>query len=559
MAKYNIYSFDIFDTLLLRPYTDPQEVWQVLEEQEGAKGFAKARKEADKKSYKRATLESRETSIKEAYDLMPRLFHPLMRKEMELERRILRVNPEMAALWNDLGQQGIKRVIISDMYLPADFIKDVLLKNSISGWNGFYLSSEHNARKTTGKLFEIMLKEQGVKPSEVLHIGDNEWSDVKKPQQLGINTQHYQKLSERLFDVFPFMRHVNGRLAGAMAIGWHQYKLLRSNYNYWNKLGFSMGGVLGYMYVSWIVKTAHELGINHLMFVARDGYILEKICNKLYPEIQTDYFCAPRLTSIAVLGAIGSDPYAIADRKAYMDEHLQGVNSEEVKQIYAHYLQRYVIDDKTAIVDGCSSGFSAQRLVESAIGCPVFTFYLMAMANLTHGAALFSSRLPGLPFHNLSEFILGAPTSPIKRIDAEGIVYEDEVNEMEQFKMDVSNDLLEGAVACVSCLKENHIDIKANDWLTYSDTFMANLTDEDNSMLSKARNAKDVQHKLYRGIIWEPQWHYPLIRCLGKNIVEKVNGFENGYYIRRLKLFGRVIARKQTKWWQCDVRSIEST
>ena len=68
-----LYSFDIFDTLLLSPYTDPQEVWRVLEEPEGAKGFAKARKKAEKETYKRETKEGRETTINEKYERMPKI------------------------------------------------------------------------------------------------------------------------------------------------------------------------------------------------------------------------------------------------------------------------------------------------------------------------------------------------------------------------------------------------------------------------------------------------------------------------------------------------------
>ena len=79
-----IYSFDIFDTLLLRPYTDPQEIWNILEEQENCKGFAKFRKEADAKTYATATKEDRETTIEEAYSIMPHKYQALMKKEIDI-------------------------------------------------------------------------------------------------------------------------------------------------------------------------------------------------------------------------------------------------------------------------------------------------------------------------------------------------------------------------------------------------------------------------------------------------------------------------------------------
>lgn len=504
MSNIITYSFDLFDTLLLRPYSDPQEVWRVLEEREGAKGFAKARKKADAVSYKRSTDEDRETSLMEAYELMPQQYRDMMGKEMALEREVLRANPEMLKLWNELGKERKRRVIVSDMYLPADFIKLLLEENGFTGWDGFYLSSECNARKTTGRLFEIMLKEEGVNASEVLHIGDNEWSDVKVPQEMGIQVQHYKKISERLFDEFPFVRQVNQRLAGVLALGWHQYKKDNPNLTYWNKLGFSMGSVLGYLYVSWMVKEAKERGINHLMFVARDGYIWQKICNALYPEIRTDYFYAPRLTSIAVLGATGSDPIAIADRKQYMEKHLQGVNPDEVKQKYAKYLEQFEIDEHTALVDGCSSGFSAQRLVETAAGHPMFSFYLLAMAPMHNAGALFQTKGYSLPFQDFSEFLFGAPEKPIKDVNMDGPVYNEDPSKEELFKMGVSDEIAKGALACAKTLHDEGLLVTPDDWVEYVTLFMKNLTDEDRRDLEQARNAADVEQKFFNSVMWAP-------------------------------------------------------
>ena len=313
-----VYSFDIFDTLLLRPYADPQEVWKVLEEEENAVGFAKARKEADRITYAALKTKGGETTIEEAYELIPQ-WKCLMQKEMNLERRVLRANPEMLKMWKELGKKGIRRIIISDMYLPSEFIQSLLRENGFGGWDAFYLSRDYNARKITGDLFKIVLEKEGIRPNELLHTGDNKYSDVKIPKKLGIQTHYYPKIIERLYSICPFARHIDSHLAGTLALGWHEFNTDNPQSTYWHRLGFMMGGVLGYLYVKWIVDSAKEMGINHLMFVARDGYVWEAICNKLFPEIKTVYFYAPRLTSIAVLGAIGTDPYAIKDRQRYIE------------------------------------------------------------------------------------------------------------------------------------------------------------------------------------------------------------------------------------------------
>lgn len=503
LESYKIISFDIFDTLLLRPYIDPQEVLKVMEEQEHAVGFAKARKKSDAQTYRECIARGGETTIEAAYELIPQWKH-MMQKEMELERKVLCVNPEMKALWDECGKQGKKRVIVSDMYLPSEFLKKVLVENGIEGWDGFYLSRDYDCRKSSGKLFEIMLKDQNVKPDDVFHIGDNMDSDVEQPMKLGIHAEHYRKISERFFEICPFAHYIDQRLAGVLALGWHKFQYEHSNATYWNRLGFTIGGVLGYMYVKWIVETSKKLGINRLMFVARDGYIWQKICNELYPEIETEYVYAPRITSIVVNGAQGNDPWAIADRQRYIDTHLKGTDTKKIRDEYIQYLSTLNIDKHTALIDGCSSSFSAQCLMETCIGNPIFTFYLHAMGNIHHAAAFYQTNLYPLPFHMLLEFIFGAPNKPIKGIDAAGPIYNNNIPKEELFKISVSEEICIGSLECAKHLSYLSLDLAPNEWCGYANTFMTYLTDEDRSELSKASNAPDIEQKSFNSVIWKP-------------------------------------------------------
>ena len=309
-----------------------------LERRENARGFFNDRKKADTDTYAAAIARGGETTLDEAYRLIPQ-WRGMCEKELALEREVLYANPEMLEIWNYLGSIGKKRVIISDMYLPGDFIRSVLQDNGISGWDGFYLSNEHDCRKSSGRLYDVMLKEWGCSPEKVLHVGDNEQSDIKAARNVGIEGRLYRRGS-----------------------AWLAFT------SYWTSLGFRIGGSLGYMYVSWIAQTAKKLGKMHLMFVGRDGYILGKICNNLWPEIKTDYFFAPRIVSIQTLGVIGNDPLAVADRRKYMENHLKNNDSKKIKSWYSRYISQFEIDDNTALVDGCSSAFSAQRLIEDVVG-----------------------------------------------------------------------------------------------------------------------------------------------------------------------------------------------
>jgi predicted HAD superfamily hydrolase len=534
LEKYKIISFDIFDTLLLRPLNSPQDVWKIIEEQERTSGFYKDRKEADAITYKQASLKNGETSLDEAYSMIPQWDY-LKEKELSLEKKIIIPNPEMVQIWEKAGALGKKRILISDMYLPKKFLEELLIKNGITKWDSFYLSCERNARKTTGKLFKIMLEEEQIAPSDVLHIGDNKHSDIEQPSKLGINTFHYHKVIEQVYVENPFLAHTNNQSAPFFALGWHLFKNKNKNWSYWHKLGFFMGGYLGYLYASWIASTAKKIDKEHLMFVARDGYLLKKICNAIYPEIKTDYFCAPRTTSIAVLGAIGSDPNAIQDRIRYLKSHEINTNQEYEK--YKKYLNQFVIDENTAIVDGCSSGFSAQKLVEFTVDYPVFGFYILAMAKKEHTASLFSTDLYSMQFQNLVEFIFGAPSAPIDGVNGFDPIYKKEISQDEVFKMSVSEMIVDGAVDCAVFLHQNNVKLSASDWIQYSNAFMKYLTKNDIDNLQLARNATDVQQSKFNKITWKPfkKFDFRIEKAgrLGKTFIFVINNIKRSLTISR--------------------------
>lgn len=549
LPYFDVISFDIFDTLLLRPLMNPQDVWRIVEVEDVAFGFAKARRNADAKTYTASIGRGGETTLDEAYSLIPK-WREMKPKELACEARLLVPNLEVLELWERAGELGKKRVIVSDMYLPADFIKQVLRKCGIDGWDGFYLSSERGVRKSSGKLFEVMLREMGVPSDRVMHIGDNRQSDVIVPERLRIASFEYVKVRDRFIAENPFVSKFlqeqqsleKDKLAGALCVGWHKYKSVHTDATYWNRLGFLFGGVLGYMYVSWIVKVAREKGISHLMFAGRDGYIWRKICRVIAPDIKADYFYAPRTISIIVNGAAGNDPGAIKDRQRYIDEKkFTELDAQKALSDYKEYLQGFNIEPKrVAIVDGCSSGFSAQRLVETAIGTQVFTFYLLAMAPLKYGAALYSSELCSLPFQNLSEFIFGSPEPPVLNIVQNKAVFSDNPSPFERIKMSCSEQLSLGAIACAIELHKWKVVVTPQMWMEYFVAFVGTQTAEDKVHLAVAKNSTDVSHRIYRSIMPSASADRRIISIMGRNIVSIHYTWDNGVYCRALRLFGRI-------------------
>lgn len=71
------------------------------------------------------------------------------------------------------------------------------------------------------------------------------------------------------------------------------------------------------------------------------------------------------MTSVKVCGVIGTHLEAMAERKRILDSMPDNDPSVELAR-YRAYLDRFDVSSATAIVDGCSSAFSVQRLVEAA-------------------------------------------------------------------------------------------------------------------------------------------------------------------------------------------------
>ena len=99
---------------------------------------------------------------------------------------------------------------------------------------------------------------------------------------------------------------------------------------------------------------------------------------------------------------------------------------------------------------------------------------------------------------------MGSPENPIIGVDENGPIYTKEVLSSEKFKMSVSCDIQEGALACARILNKENIKINGRECIEFINQFMKNLTQEDRNHLKKAKNATDVQQNHLKKIIYKP-------------------------------------------------------
>lgn len=286
-----LYSFDIFDTCLIRKCGTPQNLldilsWQAFKQPVSEmirKEFVMARRMADVNTYENAFAKL--PDIYAAMDYENPLLkskEELVQIEMDLERKMLVAVPRIKNAIAELHSRGAQVFFISDMYLSADFLKQVLCEQGLmTEGDKVYVSCEVGKRKADGSLFRYIKEEEKLKYQDWHHHGDNESSDYKIPKSLGI------KAEQVLWNYTPY-----------------QSKWINEEYNPQNRVAETLAGICRTMhhtlgesthkdflvdlaaplftsFIYRVLKKAKEDGVKRLYFCARDSGTIFHIAEQM--------------------------------------------------------------------------------------------------------------------------------------------------------------------------------------------------------------------------------------------------------------------------------------
>lgn len=304
------YSFDIFDTCFVRACGNPLNLFDLLayrilgdDSAESIRmDFSLIRVQGEKRA--RMLSNEEEVSLEDIYlhcdftRLTSISNREIAQTEMEIEREQLIPVDSIRQKIEVIRQQGNSVYYISDMYLPRDFIFNLLIEHGF--WkegDHLYVSSEYRITKRFGKLYEYIAKENGLSFNQWKHIGDNRISDYIIPRKLGIHAslvKHKYSFYERFLlrqDCFPGF-FVNQHLAGIA-------KAMRLSFTKNPRYAFA-ADLIAPLYVPFvysILKDAERHGIRKMFFLARDGYILYRIAQSLqchFKDIEVKYLYVSR-------------------------------------------------------------------------------------------------------------------------------------------------------------------------------------------------------------------------------------------------------------------------
>lgn len=284
-------SFDIFDTLLFRTVLSPEDVFDIVQYRYNEKHDNKIRNFKETRTRYEIKLrdsdKNREITLEKIYNSLPyteEIKKELCYLEKNTEINNCIPNMPMLELMQKCSEYNKKIIIVSDMYLDRDTIEKMLRKIGITCRYRLFLSSEEGVTKKSGRLFPKVIDILGVKSSDIIHIGDNEYSDIKMAEKAGIKAETRLICTQ---DIDLYQRRNNTiKYNHLNAIFKNEYRGEDvSEY----RIGYTVVGPLLYAFCDWLHEQKTRNNYEKVFFVSREGYLIEKIYKEMFPYDTTQY------------------------------------------------------------------------------------------------------------------------------------------------------------------------------------------------------------------------------------------------------------------------------
>ena len=553
--RYNNISFDVFDTLLMRPYVRPTDLFTHMELNERIPGFSVEREDAERRARRKICTE---ITLDEIYDEISKEFRGLKGLELEYERSMLTPDPEMKKVFEHAVSSKKRVLLISDMYLPSSFIREVLEKNGLCGFSDLYVSCEHRINKHSGELYHHVLSGSDIDPKDLLHIGDNHHSDHEVPERLGIASIHYPKAIDQYFSenrrAYRFYRRKkNFERSVLVSVDAFKYiadKTENKENDYWYRFGYRFGGPISSSFVSFIASCIDKNAL--LLFIARDGYNLKKVCNIMFPELRTEYVYALRLYNI-----VFGDGYDGTEYERYVVEYFSKIPEvkalisssgmshkdiftdnaelftgliEKESRKYGKYLNDIVGDSPdVCIADVTTMKFSSQKLIEHTIGRKVTGFYYTLLSKKTEFEF---KRFNDPQFHNwtnvnLSEFLMSSPEYPVTGMTSDGRPeYQTDNPECEVYRTSIAPEISKGcedhALDVMRIFGDRIPNISHGSLCRWMESVVRFSSGTDREHIHRIRWASSPDHKKYMSAVLTPDTFFPYLVNKFKELMHRI-------------------------------------
>ncbi len=317
ISDKEIVSIDIFDTLFVRCIHDPdlvkppvarfvadlarsqgittswQEVQALRDKIEAAHRSTNGQEHPDHEAnYDQFMPEVLRRLFDNSYT--PELFERVVDYELRLESAVLTPRTELVGWIKQLHDQGKKILLISDIYLPAHYLKRLVEVKGLSQYITDVVSSADTFRaKASGAGYELVRERHGIDMSRWLHVGDNIISDGMRPRQLGITALVIHDVKEkqrkgiaRLLHSLAKVKHFwKGRnvlqlMLPLEAENRDQPALFVDGYNLF-------GMIVGY-FIHCLAQQCRQRNIKRVYFCSREGWMFFECWKRMAPYLFAD-------------------------------------------------------------------------------------------------------------------------------------------------------------------------------------------------------------------------------------------------------------------------------
>ena len=332
LLQFDVISFDIFDTLILRPFDKPETLFEIVGDRLGINtvfsSFLSCRKKAEKEARRKQEIQygTREVTI---FDIYRELQETIgidaqegAQAEIKAEIDYCYKNPYFEMVYDILLAQGKTVVLTSDMYLPKEYIEKIVNKCGYNKYEKIYVSCEYRCNKKTGELFRRVSADY--KGKTVVHVGDNYEADILGAEKAGFDAKHYKNCHEigkehRAQWMSPL---VGSAYAGLVNAYIHNGA---KKYSFFYEYGFIYGGIYVFGFCNWLRKKVQQENIEKIIFLARDGDIYQKIYNKYFCNAENEYVYWSRFSNMKYLIEMNQDAFIerIIKHKSNNEQRIQ--------------------------------------------------------------------------------------------------------------------------------------------------------------------------------------------------------------------------------------------
>ena len=295
LDNYEVVSFDLYDTLILRNVLKPEDIFKIIEKKYKINNFTKKRKKAEQIARLKTTLE--DIKLDDIYEYLD--LKEIEKYELEIEEKFTTINQFMKEIYDYCLESNKKIFLITDMYLPQKFLEKILEKLDIKNYEKLYISGDIGKLKSTGNLFDYVKEKENINKEKWIHIGNDYVSDIVGAKKKNINTYHYKS---------PYERYINdyNNTKVKESINYLEHSILTTisinkiysgkELKYFEKLGMLIGSPIYFGFTKYLMDNLKDE--KNVYFLSRDAYvpycIFELLKNKMNLKIDTRYLYTSR-------------------------------------------------------------------------------------------------------------------------------------------------------------------------------------------------------------------------------------------------------------------------